>query len=654
MANEQAGSTRVGYKEWFREGFMRSPSGIFRMLIMILAIGVSIFEIWLGAFGSMDLYQYSAIFYPFVLGITFLLYSSRQSVTKGLPTWMDIFYSLLSFGIWIFFLVNSSEYLKRIPQFAELTSMETFVGIALVLLTLEATRRTLGSSLTIIVLIFLAYTFLGHLIPGAYSHRLITLNHFIDDMVYTTNGIFGTTIGVAATYVFMFVLFGAFYTQAGGGDFFFKFAAMISGRSAGGTAKVGVISSGMFGMISGSPTSDVLTTGSINIPIMKKVGLSPVFAGAVESAASAGGSICPPIMGSAVFLMAEYAGIPYSDIVIAAIIPAILYYLGIFLQVHFRSKKLNLPTMDDVPKFKQVMKDGWVHLLPIIFLIWGIEHGFTAPLVAIMTCGLIIVLSWFNPQRRIGLGNIIKACEESLLRVVPVTLACAAAGMFIDEIMLTGLASKFGTLIFQFTYGNVFLSLVATAFMCIIFGMGLPTSTSYILTAALAAPLLINLGVSTLSAHLFIVYYSVLSCISPPVATACIAAGSIAQADPNKIGWASCRLALVAFIMPFMFVYEPALLMDGSVGKIVESLLTAGLGITCLAAGFEGYYGKNLNFLERILIIASGVCMIFPQTVMDITGIALMLIVILPKYLGRRKQILTKNEGDELIWKHKA
>jgi TRAP transporter 4TM/12TM fusion protein len=499
--------------------------------------------------------------------------------------------------------------------------------------------------LTIIVLVFLAYTAFGHLMSGPYSHRLITLNHFLDDMVYTANGIFGTTIGVAATYVFMFVFFGALYTQAGGGDFFFKFASTLSGRSVGGPAKVGIISSGLFGMISGSPTADVLTTGSVNIPIMKRIGYKPVFAGAVESTGSAGGSLTPPIMGSAAFLMAEYAGIPYSEICIAAIIPAILYYTGIFLQVHFRSKKENMPTMDKVPKFREVMKEGWVHLLPIFFLIWGMEQGYAAPFVAILTCLLIIVLSWFNPQRRIGLRKIIQACEESLVRAIPVTMACAAAGMFIDEIMLTGLASKFGTLIFQFTNGDIFLSLVATAFMCIIFGMGLPTSTSYILTAALAAPLLVNLGVSVMSAHLFIVYYSVLSCISPPVASACIAAGSIAQADPNKIGWASCRLALVAFVMPFMFVYDPALLMEGNVGNILISLLTAAFGVTCWAAGIEGWFGKNLNGLERILIFVAGVLMVFPQAMIDIIGIVIALIILLPKYLVRSEPKLSENES---------
>lgn len=645
MTNEHTEAPGSGFKEWFREGALRRPQGLFRIVIIGFALALSIFEIWLGAIGNMDLFQYAAIFYPFVLGITFLLYSSRKNVRNDLPTWWDIIYSLLSFAIWIFFMVNTPEYLQRIPLFNELTSLETFVGIVLVVLTLEATRRTLGSSLTIIVLVFMAYTAFGHLIPGAYSHRLITLNHYLDDMVYTVNGIFGTTIGVAATYVFMFVLFGAFYTQAGGGDFFFKFAAMLSGRSVGGPAKVGVISAGMFGMISGSPTADVLTTGSVNIPIMKRIGYNPVYAGAVESAASAGGSIAPPIMGSAAFLMAEYAGIPYSDIMIAAIIPAVLYYMGIFLQVHFRSKKLNMPTMDSVPKFKEVMKEGWMHLLPILFLIWGIEQGYTAPYVAILACALIIVMSWFNPQRRIGLRKIIEACEETLIRVIPVTLACAAAGMFIDEIMLTGLASKFGTMIFEFTFGDIFLSLVATAIMCIIFGMGLPTSTSYILTAALAAPLLINLGVSVMSAHLFIVYYSVLSCISPPVATACIAAGSIAQADPNKIGWAACKLALVAFIMPFMFVYQPGLLMEGTVGTILVAVLTSAIGIASLAAAVEGWLLKNLNGFERLVIFAAGVMMIFPQAYMDIIGIIAASSVLVSKYLSRRAPNLTENKS---------
>lgn len=632
---------------FLKEGNRRELKGIFRAVILGLSTILAIFEIWLGAFGTMDLYQYATVFYPLVLAAAFLLFSSTKRVKGYQPTWFDIIFALMALGIEIFFLFNVEGYLKRIPLFNPLTPMETAVGIATVLLTLEATRRTLGMTLTSIVLVILAYVAWGHNVPGAYSHRPIVLNHFLDDMVYTVNGIFGTPIGVAATYVFLFVMFGAFFTAAGGGDFFFRFAATISGRSAGGPAKIAVISAGMFGMISGSPTSDVLTTGSVNIPIMKKMGYKPVFAGGVEAASSTGGSILPPIMGSAAFLMAEYAGIEYGKIVIAATIPAILYYIGIFLQVHFRSKKQNMARLkeEEIPTIWSVFKEGWIYLIPLVFLVVGIMEGMTASNVAVWATAIVLVCSWFKPQYRIGFRSIVKILEEIIERMVPVTMACAAAGMLIDGIMLTGLASKFGTLIFSFTAGSIFLTLLATAVLCVIFGMGMPVSSAYILTAVLAAPLLINLGVPVMNAHLFIVYYSCLSAITPPVAVAAFSAASIADADPIKIGLNACKLAMVAFILPFIFVYEPGLLMQGSLWEIASNVAMATIGVFALAAAAEGWFKTNMNVVERIVLFTAGLLMIVPGLVSDLIGLVLTVIIIGLKIIQAKKEAVGIHEA---------
>lgn len=629
------------FRAFFKEGNRRVLTGFFRKMILTMAIILTIFEVWLGAIGTMDLYQYTTVFYPLVLTAAFLQFSSTKRVKGQKPTWLDIFMAAMSLGIGVYFLMNIELYLKRIPLFNPLTPLEMAIGIATVLLTLEATRRTLGFTLTSVVLVILAYVFWGQYIPGAYSHRVIDYNHFLDDMVYTTNGVFGTPLGVAATYVFLFVLFGAFFTAAGGGEFFFRLAATISGRSVGGPAKITVITSGMFGMISGSPTADVLTTGSINIPTMKKMGYSPVFAGGVESAASTGGSILPPIMGSAAFLMSEYAGISYGAIVIAATVPALLYYLGIFLQVHFRSIKQNMPTLkeEEIPKISDVFKEGWIYLVPLVFLVIGIMNGMTASLAAVLATAIVIVCSWLKPEYRIGYKKLILVFEEVIERMVPVTMACAAAGILIDGIMLTGLASKFGTLIFSLTAGSLFLTLVATAVLCVIFGMGMPVSSAYILTAVLAAPLLINMDIPALNAHLFIVYYSCLSAITPPVAVAAFAASSIAQADPVKIGLNACKLAIVAFILPFIFVYDPGILLKGTWWDIASSIVLSVIGVIAIAAAVEGWYKARMNKLEQVILLVGGILLIAPGLVSDVIGLIITVTIISLNRIKAKKSL---------------
>lgn len=647
LASQNAEHELNWFRAILREGNRRHLTGLFRKIILTMSFLLCIFEVWLGANGTMDLYQYATVFFPLVLTAAFLQFSSTKRVKGHQPTWLDILFALAALGIGVYFAINIEGYLTRIPLFNPLTPMELTIGITLVILTLEATRRTLGFTLTSIVLVILVYVFWGHYVPGAYSHRPIEFNHFLDDMVFTANGIFGTPIGVAATYVFLFVLFGAFFTAAGGGDFFFGIAAAISGRSVGGPAKIAITTSGLFGMISGSPTSDVLTTGSINIPTMKRIGYSPVFAGGVEAAASTGGSILPPIMGSAAFLMAEYAGISYGKIVIAATIPAILYYLGIYLQVHFRSKKENMPTLkeEEIPSIVTVLKEGWIHLLPLVFLVIGVMKGISPSYIAVLATGLVFLCSWVKPQNRITFRKLILILEEIIERIVPVTMACAAAGMLIDGIMLTGLASKFGTLIFSFTQGSMLLTLIGTAVLCIVFGMGMPVSSAYILTAVLAAPLLIKMNVPTMNAHLFIVYYSCLSAITPPVAVAAFASASIALADPIKIGLNACKLAMVAFILPFIFVYNPGILMQGSIWDITMSVVVSIIGVVALAAAAEGWYKARMTLVERVALFSAGIMMIVPGLIIEMIGLVLTVIILSLNVIRAKKEPVPVTRG---------
>ncbi|HBW33929.1 TRAP transporter permease [Desulfosporosinus sp. BICA1-9] len=645
MSSEQPVEQISWLRALLREGRRRNLEGPFRWLVIILAIGLTIFEVWLGGFGTLDPYQYTTIFYPIMLAIAFLYFSATEKAKGNKPTWLDIFFSLLALGIELYFFLNIEQYLQRIPLFNPLTPIETVIGIILVLLSLEVTRRVLGPTMTLLVLAFMGYTFFGDLLPGAYSHRHITLNHFLDNIIYTVNGLFGTPIAVAATYVFLFVLFGSLYTQAGGGDFFFKFAASIAGRSTGGPAKIAIISAGLFGMISGSPTSDVVTTGSVNIPMMKKVGFNPIFAGAVESAASTGGSILPPIMGSAAFLMAEFAGIPYRDIAVAAVLPALLYYLGIYLQIHFRAEKNGMMRMadEDVQDIWTVLKEGWIYIIPLVFLVYLIIRGFTPSYVAVMASGLVVLLSWFTPERRIGLRRLIEASEETVQRMIAVTVACAAAGMLIDGVMLTGLGTKFGALIFGMTGGSIFFTLLATAILCIILGMGMPVSSAYIITAVLAAPILIKLGLPTMSTHLFIVYYSCLSAITPPVAVAAYAASSIADANPIKIGLSASKMAFVGFILPFMFVYQPALILQAGIISIILAMITAIIGVIALASSVEGWIiGNALKNWERAIMMVMGLAMVYPGWISDLIGLVVFVMVLMPKVRNNRASLVNK------------
>ncbi|WP_083711384.1 TRAP transporter permease [Domibacillus epiphyticus] len=607
----------------FSTGATREPDGLIKKLIICLIIAITIFQFYVVLFSSMDPFLHNAIFITFMLAITFIVFSfSSNKKDKKIPFY-DIAISLALIGIGIFMIVNAERFLTRWPLADPLSSTELIIGTVLLLIVFEVTRRTLGAGMLFIVSALVIYAFFGHHISGPFGHEQYNLMQIVDQMAYTVNGVYGSIATVAATYVFFFVLFGNLFNASGGGDFFYALSKAITGRVAGGPAKVAVISSGLYGSISGSPTADVATTGSFTIPSMKKVGYSGTYAGAIEATAATGGSILPPVMGSAAFLMAEMTGISYTSIALAALIPGLLYYLAIFSQVHFQAKKLKMAGYDDetLPTVRGVMKSMGQFIIPIIVLIVFLEQGFTPVLGAIAASIATIIVSYFKKETRLTPRKLFDTMVETTTRISPLVAVCAAAGVVAGIIQVTGLGGKFSSLIHAASGGSVFMTMVVTMLVCIVFGMGMPTPAAYVLTAVLAAPIMIEVGIDMMQAHMFILYYACLSAITPPVAVAAYAAAAIADANPMRIGFLACRLGLVAFIIPYMFVYDPSLLLIGSSQNIVIATLLAVAGVIALAAGLEGWFGKILKGWERAIVTISGILMIYPEFTSSIIGL---------------------------------
>ena len=463
-------------------------------------------------------------------------------------------------------------------------------GTIICVLTIELTRRTTGLGLTVIVLAFVAYNLFGHLLQGVLSHGYIDYNHFLDIMVYTTDGIMGLPARVAATYAFMFVMFGTFLYYAKGSDFFYDFAAAISGRQVGGPAKIAVVSSGMYGMISGSPTSDVVTTGAITIPMMIRLGYRPSVAAAIEVAASTGGSLMPPVMGSAAFIMAEYTGIEYVDIAKAALLPALLYYVGVFSQVHFRAYRLGLGALspDQIPKFTATLRKGGLFIIPMAVLVWALLAGYTPTMVAVFGTLSVIAVATLRAETRIGLVKAYRVLAETSMRMVPVAGACAAAGLVIAGITMTGLSGKFAHLVYMITGAQVFFTLLVAAALTILLGMGMPTPSAYILAAVLIGPLLVPMHIDLLPGHMFLLYFAVMSALTPPVAVAAYAAASIAEDNPLAIAGHAVKFALAALVVPFTFVYGPELLWQGPLWQTAITFVTGAMGLDSARYGDRG------------------------------------------------------------------
>ncbi|MGB9975729.1 TRAP transporter permease [Thermovenabulum sp.] len=613
----------------------RDLKGNLKKLVSIIAIAMALYHLYTSWHGTPTAIIHRSIHVSFMLVLIFFLYpmSSKENVfTK----FIDALFIVASIIPYLYLKTNFHEIVNRAGM---PTSIDIMVGILLVILVLEAGRRVTGLVLPVLAVIFLLYGLTGNLLSGYFSHKGFSIPEIIEYMYLTTEGIFGTPIGVSAQYLILFVIFGSFLLKSGVGDFITEIALAIAGDKRGGPAQVAVLSSALMGSVNGSAVANVVTTGTFTIPLMKKIGYTPEFAGGVEAAASTGGQILPPVMGAAAFIMAEILGVKYVNIMYAAIIPALLYYFGVFITVYFRAVRMDLRGLDkkDVPSLSKIFKEKFFLLIPLIVLVYLLVKGYTPTFAAFFGILLTVPVSWLTPKNKMNLSKILEALESGAKGSLSVAVTCAVVGIVVGISTLTGLGSKIAGAIISLSGGNLFLTLVFTMIACIILGVGMPSIPAYLLTANMAVPALLKLGVKPFVSHFFVFYYAMLANITPPVALAAYAAAGISGGDMYKTGLEGFKLAIAGFIVPFMYVYNPVLLGIGSNAvSIITSLVTALIGVTFVASSFEGYLLKPLNNIERVLMMIAGLLLMKPGGLTDLIGIVIGAGVLLFQ-LGKRK-----------------
>jgi TRAP transporter 4TM/12TM fusion protein len=528
-----------------------------------------------------------------------------------------------SFAIYIYF-----DYWEFIFRVGEPTGWDLFFGIVSIVLIFEMTRRVVGWPLLIIAFIFLAYSFFGYCffgqhLPSPFSHRGYDLERIATTLFMSKNGLFGVPMRVTANFIYLFIAFGAFYEISGGTAFFIDLASALFGKLRGGPAKVSVAVSGMMGTISGSAVANTVTTGTLTIPLMKRIGFEPHVAGAVEAAASTGGQLMPPVMGAAAFIMAEYLGVAYIEVCKAALIPAILYFLAIYSVVHFYSLKIGIKGLpqNEIPSVRVVFRDKWMFTVPLVVLIAILIYGYSPRIAVLFSLVATVVMSFFRKESRMTPSKILEALAKAGYNSVMVVGACATAGIVIGVVLLTGMSGKITALVITLSAGSLILALPIVMFAAVLFGMGLPTVVCYVLLAATVAPSLVDLGVIPIAAHLYIFYFGMLCMVTPPVSFAAYAGAAIANADPMKTGWTAWTFALAGFLLPYMFVYNNSLLLIGSPINISFAVLTAAIGVICLGAGITGHLRNAASFYERILLFAAAFLLIKPGWTTDLIGL---------------------------------
>jgi TRAP transporter 4TM/12TM fusion protein len=593
-----------------------------------VSICCSIFVIYALATMALQDLQLLALFLAFSLAVGFVHYPLNPKRPGSLPLLVvDLILAVLgfSFALYIYF-----DYWEFIFRVGAPTGWDLFFGIVSIVLIFELTRRVVGSSLLIIAFAFLAYCFLGQYLPAPFSHRGYDVQRIATTLFMSKNGLFGVPLRVTTYFIYLFIAFGAFYETCGGTEFFVDLASSLFGRLRGGPAKVSVAVSGMMGTISGSAVANTVTTGSLTIPLMKRIGFERHVAGAVEATASTGGQLMPPVMGAAAFIMAEYLGVPYLEVCKAALIPAVLYFLAIYSVVHFYSLKIGIQGLheEEIPSIKRVFRDKWMFTVPLIVLIAILVYGYSPRVAVLYSLLATVVVSFFKKESRMTPPKILNALAKTGYNCVMVVGACATAGIVIGVVLLTGMGAKITALVITISAGSLVLALPIVMLASILFGMGLPTVVCYVLLAATVAPSLINLGVAPMAAHLYIFYFGMLCMVTPPVCFAAYAGAAIAEADPMKTGWTAWTFALAGFLLPYMFVYNNSLLLMGSAMKVLFSVLTSMIGVICLGAGIIGYVLKKTSAPERILLFAAALLLIKPGVLTDIGGFLCVLVTL--------------------------
>ncbi|GGH67893.1 C4-dicarboxylate ABC transporter [Compostibacillus humi] len=631
QVSESVNMQPINHPEYDEDGNranrLRVLKGAVGLIISVIAIFMSFFHLYTAMFGVFESILQRSAHLGFALILVFAIYkpASRAAKSDSIP-WYDWILIALSAGTYAYFVLNAQDISSRMTYIEDLSALQIAIGVIAALVLVEATRRVVGTALLVIIILFLLYGLWGQYLPGALGHRGFDLMWIIDHLFYTTSGVFSTPLGVSATFIFLFILFGKFLEVSGAGQFFIDLSVAGMGKYRGGPAKTAVVASGIMGMISGSAVANTVTTGAFTIPLMKKTGYKSHFAGAVESVASSGGQITPPIMGAAAFIIATYLGIPYVELAYAAAIPALLFYISLFMQVDFRAKRIGLRGInkEELPRVSDVFKKGYIFFVPLIVIIVMLVSGASPMRAGLFAIGATIFVALINRVASLDFKTVVKALDLGARASLETAVACAAAGLIIGVIGFTGIGLQFSSLIISMSGGILIIALIFTMITSIILGMGLPTVAAYIVQVPLTIPALIELGVSPLAAHMFVFYFAAMSAITPPVALAAFAAAGIAGSEPMKTGLTAVRLGIAAFIVPFIFVYGEALLLMGNPLEVILATITAIIGIMGIASAAEGWLLRHSFWYERLILTFGSLLMIVPGIWTDLIGIAIL------------------------------
>lgn len=628
MKEDRQINTQELLEKYDKENHYRQKIDKWGWIVAFLGVSLTLFHLYTGFFGTFQTQIQGAVHLGTALGIIFLLFPARKGWHRKQTTvpWYDVLLAFCALYVVYHKVIFFDELLQS--RISGYSIFDTIISIIGILLVLEATRRTVGIPIVIVASIAILYTIFGKYIPTQMlSHPGFDIERIANYLWYRESGVFGTPIQISAKFIFLFLFFGVVLVQTGIGKFFNDLAFALTGRFTGGTAKAAVAASALQGMVSGSSVGNTVASGSFTIPMMKNAGFKPAFAAATEASASTGGQIMPPLMGAAAFIMMEYIGVPYSTIMLAALIPALLYFTGIFMGTHFEAKKqgiFGLPKSQLPPLKKLMVRYGYM-LLPLVIIIAALLSGLTPQRAALFGIGSAYLVSFVRKETRLNLRQTVKMLEQGARVALPVIAAVATAGIIAGVVSMTGLGSKFAAGIIALAGGTLILALFFTMIACIVLGMGLPTTANYVVTATIAAPVLINeFGLAAIAVHMFVFYFGIVADITPPVCLAAYAGAGIARANPFKTGVIAVKLAIAAFIIPYIFVYNPILvLVDVAPIPLIIAIATALIGMMAVSSAMIGFFVRTMNIFERIILFLAGIMLITPQKVIDIVGIVI-------------------------------
>lgn len=622
--------------------FKRESSGIIGYVASFAAIAMSLYHIYVALFGIPEWMIHRPLHVAFFLFIGFLTFRGGKKRDTAFGMTIDILFALAAIGVYLYILANFERFSLYMFMVTKLTPLDYVVICITFFLVIEMTRRTTGWSIIIVAAVFVVYTLFARYMPAAIRGASVSLKNYLAYMFLVSDGLFGSTVNISSTYVFLFILFGTFLEESGVGEFFIDFATKCTENLRGGAAKASILASGLFGSISGSAVANVYATGTFTIPLMKKIGFKNEVAGATEAVASSGGAIMPPVMGSTAFLMADFLGVSYGVICKAALIPAVLYYLSLWFMMDMEAFKVGMAKKEKGDKtpidFGSYLRRFYM-IAPIAAIIIVILMGKSVTRAAFIAIVVTIIVGLIHDARRMNIKNLLRILDKSGRSAVTIAAPLTCAAIVVGTINLTGVGLKFTSIIMQIAGNSLEMALLLTMIITIILGMGLPTPAAYMLVAVFAPGTLTNFGVPALTAHMFCFYYAAFSTITPPVAMAAYAGGNLAGAPAAKTGFVSCRLGIAAYIIPWIFVYSNSLLLEGNVLVIIQSVATALIGVYMLASGVQGVFANTrINPVLRAVALACAICMIISGTVTDIIGVAILVLMILyVKKVAKRK-----------------